>query len=244
MSRQSSASSRLRIQEEVALSTRPVLLLQMAPSIREREHHDESDSPSQSKLRDRYEELKALRLTQPEREAQAARKTLEKHTKAADALVASLRAQLAAAGGTEAPPPPTPADDSAKLREENAELKRQLAANSSKRWATPPALEEAEAKVSFYELMTGMKIEVRDGLVAQCQVQCLAEDDDSTQRRAAFDFHLSPEGADEGDVEYVPTDLSQACPEKLPGYMREPITFEKEQAPIFLSRLVKMMAEA
>ena len=79
---------------------------------------------------------------------------------------------------------------------------------------------------------------------AQCQVQCLAEDDDSTQRRAAFDFHLSPEGADEGDVEYVPTDLSQACPEKLPGYMREPITFEKEQAPIFLSRLVKMMAEA
>ena len=85
-----------------------------------RDHHSISDE----RLRQRYEELRALRETQPEKEATAARKALDKSREASDLLARSsgacqtptesqlqeLRAENAALRGqlAESPPPPPP----------------------------------------------------------------------------------------------------------------------------------------
>ena len=81
------------------------------------------EGSSGDQMRERYEQLKLLRVTQPEREAAAARKALEKVTSSSDELVASLRAQLAAAQGQGG-------DGSSEksLRAENADLRKRLEA--------------------------------------------------------------------------------------------------------------------
>ena len=57
-----------------------------------REHHgSRRDSTGDDRLRERYEELRLLRETQPEREAAACKQAMQKNRAATDKLVASLR---------------------------------------------------------------------------------------------------------------------------------------------------------
>jgi hypothetical protein len=158
---------------------------------------------SEDRLRERYEELKQLRETQPERDAAHARQALEKHTAASDALVASLRAEIAAS--KENQQPSAAADET--LRKENAELRARLA--------------ECEARTAFFQTMTGLDLDLDSAAqVARCSVGAGAGADGV--RRAAFEVHLAPVDGDEGDIEYVPTDLS-ACAEHLPEYLQDSI---------------------
>ena len=224
-----------------------------------RDHHSISDE----RLRQRYEELRALRETQPEKEATAARKALDKSREASDLLVATLRAELAKLQQPES----TALQE---LRAENAALRGQLAevasaassasaaADPSVSAPSPPSSSSAlEAKLEFYEMMTGMRVEMAEGDVARCVVACAAPTDDQENdpsaaaaqppppRRAAFEMRLKPEEGEPGvDLEYVPTDLSGCAEAELPEYLRESIVFERSQAPGFLQRLLAGVSSA
>ena len=90
----------------------------MAPRERDRDSTCSSET-----LRARYEELKTLRETQPEREAAAARSALDKCRSTSDDLVGALRAEVAKL--QEKQPPVSVALE--ELRAENAALRTQLA---------------------------------------------------------------------------------------------------------------------
>ena len=83
-----------------------------------------------------------------------------------------------------------------------------------------------ETKVNFYELMTGVRVEMA-GEVAKCVVRCASSDEaeaGAPARTAAFELHLAPAEGDEGDIEYVPTDLTQCPTGKLPEYLRDTVS--------------------
>ena len=235
--------------------------------MRSREHH-RRDSTGDARLRERYNELIMLRETQPEREAAAAREAMQKNRAASDALVASLRSQLAAAQQGVAPPAGS-GDESAELtqlRAENAELRRQLAeaptAGAAAAATADTTTAAVDARLAFYEMMTGMRFELQ-GEVAKCTITCAkdADSDDEEEndenepppsrgskasaktRSAVFDLNLSPTEGDPGvDVEYVPVNLSGCEDGNLPEFLREPIAFPRQQAPGFLRHLIAGIA--
>lgn len=229
-----------------------------------REHHgSRRDSTGDDRLRERYEELRLLRETQPEREAAACKQAMQKNRAATDKLVASLREQLAAAQQGAPAASSANCDENAalaELRAENAELKRQLESASAAAPANHTALTALKAKLQFYELMSGLRCELT-GDVAKCTVTCaLSTEDDENEppsrasrasmssaapkmRSAAFELHLNPADGEDGiDLEYVPTDLSGCEDGKLPEYLRESIIFERQDAPGFLQKLLSGVA--
>ena len=184
-----------------------------------------------------------MRETVPEREAAAARKALERSHNASEALVTSLRGELQRV--KEGAPTPPATDDAAvaTLRSENAELRRQLAERPAAANVAPAAgtttLASLEARLAFYEMMTGMRVELADG-VATCTVT-------AASRSATFELHLDPaktrpsdEEYEQGDLEYVPLEASPEV--ELPVYLQEAITFEREQAPTFLQKVRSCVA--
>ncbi len=189
---------------------------------------DRRDSLSDERLRERYEDLRSLRETQPEREATAAQAALAKLTTDSEALVASLRKQIAhlkRSSPTTVVEPEGGAAELAdavslaeKLQAENARLKSEAAKAAAAVGSSGSDASTAEAKVRVYEMMTGTKIEM-DGQVARCT--CAVGD-----KRAVFGIDMSPADGDADDVEYLPTDLTD-CSEKLPEYLREPIVCER-----------------
>lgn len=222
----------------------------------ERDHHS---SITDERLRQRYDELRALRETQPEKEAAAARKALDKSREASELLVAALRAEVAKL--QEKQPPVSVALE--ELRAENAALRAQLdektAAAALPSSSSAAATTALEAKVEFYQLMTGMSVELAAGDVFKCVVTCTPPADEDQEnveptstaaavlppkpRRAEFELRLSPEDGEPGvDVEYVPTDLSQCSEAPLPEYLKEAIVFERDAAPGFLQRLLAGVA--
>ena len=98
-----------------------------------REHHgSRRDSTGDDRLRERYEELRLLRETQPEREAAACKQAMQKNRAATDKLVASLREQLAAAQQG------APAASSANCDENAALANCELRTLSSSASSNPP----------------------------------------------------------------------------------------------------------
>jgi hypothetical protein len=200
------------------------------------ERERDSVSLADERLRERYEELRSLRETQPEREASHARQALQKCRTSSDALVAQLKAQLAAVQSGSGV---ASEDEVAQLKAENAELRRQLAATTA-----PPA---TDARISFYEIMTGMSVEMQ-GDLAKCTVVCAAPEDEDEEtpapppHRISFEIDLVPAEGDPGDISYAPTDLSGCADANLPEYLRESIVFERTQAPTFLQRLIAGVA--
>ena len=193
---------------------------------------DRRDSLSDERLRERYEDLRSLRETQPEREATAAQAALAKLTTDSEALVASLRKQIAhlkRSSPTTVVEPEGGAAELAdavslaeKLQAENARLKSEVAKAAAAVGSSGSDASTAEAKVRVYEMMTGTKIEM-DGQVARCTC---AVGDKGEERRAVYAVDMSPADGDADDVEYLPTDLTD-CSEKLPEYLREPIVCER-----------------
>ena len=202
---------------------------------------------SNDRLRNRYEELRAIRETKPESEALAARVALEKVVDGSEKLVKSLREEIAQL--KEAKPEasdlagqPT-ADELAaakaaaeELRLENDELKQRLkaaeaaAAIAAAAPAPAPVMTAEAAAVSaeergkrdFYEMMTGMTVELDgSGKKARCVISAVG-DAGGDKRRAVFNLDLAPEDGEAEDVEYVPTDLS-GCVDRLPEYLRDSI---------------------
>lgn len=229
----------------------------MVSEVSERERdEDERDAACDDRLRSRYDELRLLRETQPEREAAAARKALEALRKASDSLVASLRDELdeckenirssttatattaaAAAAVTEA----AAASDEAlaALRTENDNLRQQLREAQQQPLLAEPPQAGAE-KIALYEMLTGLSLECVVGDVARCELR--APEGEVARRRLAFELHLKPADGDSGDLEYIPTDLSDCGGAALPEYLREPIIFERTQAPVFTQRLLSGVA--
>lgn len=169
-------------------------------------------------LRERYDELLALRETKPEAEAAAAVAALQTTREASEALVASLRAELARAPRGPAGQSGDDLAEAVALAEQahadNAELKRQAEFVADE-------LAALQSRLAFYELMTGMSVQLDEQCSkARCVVR--AEADGGAVRQAEFDLDLAPENGDEGDLEYVPRDLDQ-CSKRLPEYLRDPI---------------------
>ena len=227
-----------------------------------RDHHSRL-STGDTRLRERYDELRVLRETQPERESSACKEMMQKSKAASDKLIALLREQLAAAQqGKQQPEAKATEQALTTLRAENTKLHHQLeianaAASAAAAAATTAAALDAalEAKLAFYELMTGMRCEL-SGDVATCKVMCAVPTDDDANaaqtpcssapvktHSALFELHLKPpDGEVNVDIEYVPTDLSGCDDGSLPEYLREPIVFERQQAPGFLRRLLSGVA--
>ena len=194
-----------------------------------------------SDVETKYASLRALRETEPEAEARKLAEALEETKSASAALIASLRAELAAARGGAAPPPQpsAPADETATeavalaeaLQQENAALKAQLAALDA---------EPKERLLKFYETMTGLTATPGEGSVVHCS--CHAEG----ERRLAFDLDMQPEESEPGSLEYTPTEggTDEATARHLPEYMRDSIVFEAEQAPVFLQKVLVAVTAA
>ena len=194
-----------------------------------------------SDVETKYASLRALRETEPEAEARKLAEALEETKSASAALIASLRAELAAArgGAAPAPQPSVPADETATeavalaeaLQQENAALKAQLAALDA---------EPKERLLKFYETMTGLTATPGEGSVVHCS--CHAEG----ERRLAFDLDMQPEESEPGSLEYTPTDggTDEATARHLPEYMRDSIVFEAEQAPVFLQKVLVAVTAA
>lgn len=200
---------------------------------------------SEDQLRKRYKELSALRETQPERECAAARSALEKTVASSETLVTSLRTELAQLKRS-APDAQSASDELARakaaaeqLQEENGELQRRLAAaeavaETAAEMAAAPAPSAApsaaqQAVLGFYEMMTGMSVEVEGSAKkARCVVSA-AGDEGGEARRAVFELDLAPADGEAEDVEYVPTDLT-GCADRLPEYLRESIMCTRVRA--------------
>ena len=139
--------------------------------------------PLDDDIHARYETLVNLRETQPERAAAAATSALQKSRKSSEALIAALRAEIDAykenkqLGCTAS----MPSDELTAARAESADLRRQLADARAKLAATSqsgvaaavapssPPPTNLEARLAFYEMATGMRVEM-DGDVARCVV--------------------------------------------------------------------------
>ena len=182
----------------------------------------ESFGGADDRLRKRYQDLVQIRETQPEREAAAACEALEKNRSASDALIASLREQVALAKENQSLQRSTtaqcPTAVEQQLRAETDELKRQLA--DARLALQQQRGSDADIhKIAFYELMTGMRVEC-DGPnnVTRCVIS--AQNGTSQTASASFEIHTEPADGDPGDIEYVPTNID-GCAERLPEYMQD-----------------------
>eukprot|EP00966_Prymnesium_polylepis_P205424 4760306-Prymnesium_polylepis.1 len=61
-----------------------------------------------------------------------------------------------------------------------------------------------------------------EGERANCTL-CAASEDAAARRTVSFELDMAPAGGDDGDVGYLPTDLTQ-CDDRMPEYLREEIT--------------------
>lgn len=205
----------------------------------EREHHlDANPNGGDSRLRRRYEELFELRETRPERDAAQAREALQKSHAASEALIASLRAELAQCKENTQPSNTNvdsgPSPDEAQLRAENVQLRRELelARTASAAAAAEPAKTgadgDAAARLAFYEMITGLRVEMDNShKIARCAVRGGSATSSSV---AAFELHLAPAEGEPDDVEYIPTDLS-ACAARLPEYLQDSIICTPSPSP-------------
>ena len=178
-------------------------------------------------VKSRYEELVNLRETQPEREAAAAISALQKSRRSSEALISALRAEILAckenhpAGGIAAAACVT--NPSAELTAENERLRSELdQARAALAISQKPTSADLEARLAFFELLTGLRIEEMSGNVARCVVSVESAKEGAGSHMAKFDLDMEPADGEPGDVEYVPTDLSECAP-SLPEYLKDSI---------------------
>ena len=151
----------------------------------------------------------ALRITKPEEEVEQLSKSLETTRQKSDALVEALQA-------------------------ENESLRKRLEGGGAVAPVAQRADESAELarRCRVLELLTGLTVTFeQEGRVARCACSVGAE-----KAARTVEFKLDLEGED-GDVDYTPTQLGD-LEERLPDYLREPIAFEKAQAPEFMQKVL------
>ena len=167
----------------------------------------------------RYDELRELRETEAEADAAKMRKALQSTRDKSERLISSLREELAQQKQSTVDLTSAVAL-AEKLEAENAALRQQLAA------AGGPAVGQsssADASVlKFMEMMTGLAVKIQ-GSKAQCTLNATSEE--GVARKAAFEVDLAPADGEEGEIEYVPTDLSEVA-DRVPEYLTDSITCE------------------
>ena len=186
-------------------------------------------------LRSKYDELLQLRETEPEGEVKRLAAALEEAHRSSSLVIDRLRAEVERheASAREFAEGVEMADA---LQAENAALRAQLADSNpnaivpSGRPAAADAarVEELEAKLAVYELLTGIKIESTDGEAQTVSCRCTAAADPSQ----AIDFELdfAPVDGEDGEIGYVPSAATTEI-EALPDYLREEISCEPIPAP-------------
>ena len=184
---------------------------------RERDHHDSAEAG----LRERYEELRELRETLPEKEAARMHQAMQKVQATADKVIKDLRQQLEQqrSNATEALQGVTMAES---LHAENEKLRAELQQARAGLPTAPAAFTEDTSSrqlVAFYEMMTGMRVRMeRD--VAHCTL-CAASDDATKRHTVGFELNMAP--PEDGELGYKPTNLTE-CAERLPEYLQDEIT--------------------
>lgn len=181
-------------------------------------------------LRSRYMELKELRETKPEREADRMMKAMEKAKATSNALISALQAELAEHRKNEEELSQAVTMAEA-LHRENEVLRSELAkAHAGLGASTTTTPTASDKTVRFYETLTGMQVKF-DGEKAHCTIRVSPETDGGNVYSLSFQLDMSPSGAESDEICYTPTDLmtSGDC---LPEYLRDEITCALE--PIFL----------
>ena len=179
-------------------------------------------------LKRQYNELRELRETQPEKQAASMAQAMEKSRASSEALISSLRSELEEHRRNEIELSQA-VSMAESLQSENTLLRQELARAGG---AILPAssashtseLNDQRRLVAFYELITGIRVNLDDkGERAHCTLRVAS--DEGSARTVAFDLSLSPGGMEDasGEVEYMPTDVS-GVEDRLPEYLREEIT--------------------
>ncbi len=92
-------------------------------------------------------------------------------------------------------------------------------------------LEPLKAKIHFYELLTGAKLDVKDDITATCTVR-------NTQKKLITRFDIIADPNSE-DIQFEPTGNVHLLPE----FMQTNLSFDAQYAPVVLSHVVNGLYE-
>lgn len=213
-----------------------------------------------ARLSAKYEALKALRETEPERLYAALSAAAEESSKASEEIISRLRSEKArlesdlaelssVVGGAEAA-----LSSHQALVDEKTALEHELARLREARPSPQPAMEPVDdgahlqRKLHFYEVLTGLTMHVVEGEGAGGArgVRCRAAQGDGG---GTLEFRLVQEAADK-DIEFelVSNSLVGVDPSAAPELLapmdaeaEEVTAFEPEDGPAFLRQLLKVM---
>ena len=177
-----------------------------------------------TELRRRYEELRAMRETEPEEHAARMATTLEETRIQSESLVTQLREEIEQHKEREQELAHAVTVAEA-LHAENAMLRQSGSSAAAPTEVGAKDVERLRQTVAFFELMTGMRVEL-DQQRARCTCGGGAEE----EKQVVFDMDLAPEEGEQGDVEFHPVALGEST-SQLPEYMQDSITCELPSAP-------------
>ena len=171
-------------------------------------------------LSHRYEALRAMRETEPEEHAARMAVTLEETRLQSESLVTQLRSEIEQHKQREQELAHAVTVAEA-LHAENAMLRQSGSTAAAPTDAGAKGVEQLRQTVAFFELMTGMRVELLSQQKAR--FTCGGAAEKNTQ--VVFDMNLAPEEGKHGDVEYHPVALGESA-SQLPDYFEDILTCE------------------
>ncbi|KAL3916723.1 MAG: hypothetical protein SGPRY_006697 [Prymnesium sp.] len=180
------------------------------------------DPADENADRTRYEALRELRETKPEREAARMVKAMQNTKDASQALIAELRKELEQQSKKQAElsEAVTLAEV---LQQENEQMRAELEA-TRERLAEQASHPTSNALVNFYQMVTGMRVRI-EGEKATCSI-CAASQSEkqaAVYNSISFQLDMAPDGSDKGEIGYLPIDLTKSG-HQIPEYLRDEIT--------------------
>lgn len=200
---------------------------------------DQNQLLDEPTLRARYKEMMELRETKPEREAARMFEAMEKAKETSNAVIRSLRAELAehCKHEEELSQAVNLADT---LQKENDALRAQLKEANAHCGGKITCLPSSDKVRAFYETLTGLRVRL-EGDTAHCTLGVSADhsEDACAQNSISFQLELATTCDERGEeISYLPTDLTM-CGDRIPEYLREEITCEH-----VFERLICVRAQA
>eukprot|EP01116_Phalansterium_solitarium_P010906 TRINITY_DN2643_c0_g1_i1.p2 TRINITY_DN2643_c0_g1~~TRINITY_DN2643_c0_g1_i1.p2 ORF type:complete len:249 (+),score=92.43 TRINITY_DN2643_c0_g1_i1:703-1449(+) len=176
-----------------------------------------------SKLVEKYNQLKSLRMTDAEQNLDRLRRDHETSAAASAKLIEQLRAELASATRVG-----NSSEELLRIREENALLKLQLTEQDAKMDAKQQAESDLTAQLTLYETLSAVRMnDLGDG-----KFECECSDPRDSARNVRFVLTFKPD-----EVEYSP--LASTATHFVPSYLKEStICFDETQLPLLISKLV------
>ncbi|KAJ2043229.1 hypothetical protein IW146_006593 [Coemansia sp. RSA 922] len=205
-----------------------------------------------TRWRKKYEELCALRQSQPEREYEELKRSSQERFDAADALIAKLRNEVAAIKHKAEAEPKKPMINGAKsasekeLEKQVVVLQQQIDALTQDVLSKDEAIERLEKHRKLTETSTDYNLREALKLMQEMSglaIQDVVPEDDGlsylckqTGPNATVSYKLTVSDEYPGEFQYTPND-SSPTPAALPDYLQGSISFEKSSATMFYWRM-------